>query len=85
MTIRKSELKIIGHWKGITQYDFTRKCIGNNYPQKLIVFELNNNFYLQTYNLEEDTLNSQILDTLLFSYNNNYNTACLGLKIEVAK
>lgn len=85
LEIKKSELTLIGHWKGISQYEVKRRCRGNEYPQRLIVFELSDTFYLQTYNLEDGDLRNQILDTLLYCYDNHYDTACLGIKIEVTK
>lgn len=74
-TFKKSDLHIIGHWKGMTQYEIKGDTTG-------LVIELSDRFYL-SHSKNMYDYRDNLIDRLDKCYYNDYDKSYLGEEIKV--
>ena len=76
-TIKKSDLHIIGHLKGITQYELKNDTTA-------LVLELSGKFYIShskgMYDYQDN-----LIKRVCGCYSNDYDSTLLGEKVEIVK
>ena len=77
ITIKKSDMHIIGVYKGISQYELKS-------DRNALVCELSDNYYYSRVDNKND-YQKELIRRVCDCYSNGYNNAILGEKVEIVK